>query len=240
MFWPFLFVVVTILSLAIIGGLAIACFTKVVGVVFLGEPRSEAAASANPAGAAIQTAMLILAVLCAVIGLAPQLILPAVARAAATLLPNQVMPRELMLPATAIHLSLGAAGFSVLVLLIIALRKILNQGPAAHSATWGCGFSQPNTRMQYTGSSFAASFLDFYKPFVLVREKFAGLHDIFPKTSHYHSEALDISEIGLQRGIVHPVMRYTVKLRWLQHGHIQLYIGYIFFAVVGLLFWLVM
>jgi hydrogenase-4 component B len=32
-----------IVSLAVIGGLALACFTKVVGVVFQGEPRSDAA-----------------------------------------------------------------------------------------------------------------------------------------------------------------------------------------------------
>ena len=35
--------VFAIISLAVIGGLALACFTKVVGVVFQGEPRTEAA-----------------------------------------------------------------------------------------------------------------------------------------------------------------------------------------------------
>jgi hydrogenase-4 component B len=39
----FVLSLLAIVSLAVIGGLALACFTKVVGVVFQGEPRSDAA-----------------------------------------------------------------------------------------------------------------------------------------------------------------------------------------------------
>ena len=233
-----MFVIAAILSLAIIGGLAIACFTKVVGVVFLGEPRSEAAAKARPAGPAIQTAMIILAVFCAVIGLLPQIIIPVIMSAAASLLPGGIVPPGLNMGAMAANLSLGTVGFSLLVLTIIGLRKLFSQGPAPRAATWGCGFSQRSPRMQYTGSSFAASFLDFYQPFIRVDKKFSGLHGFFPESASYHSETRDISEIGLQRLLVQPIMRLTAKLRWLQHGHIQLYIGYIFFALIALLFWL--
>jgi hydrogenase-4 component B len=37
----FVLSLLAIVSLAVIGGLALACFTKVVGVVFQGEPRSQ-------------------------------------------------------------------------------------------------------------------------------------------------------------------------------------------------------
>ncbi|NOX25079.1 MAG: hydrogenase [Deltaproteobacteria bacterium] len=235
----FLFVILTILSLAVIGGLAIACFTKVVGIVFLGEARSEAAAQARPAGPAIQAAMIILAVFCVVIGLLPQVIMPVVMPAAISILPHQIIPRGLDMSGMAGNLSFGAVGFSLIVLIIIGLRKLFT-GPAPYAPTWGCGFSQRNPRMQYTGSSFAASLLDFYKPFVKVDEKFSGIHGFFPQKAEYHSETQDISEVGLQRLIVQPIMRLTDRLRWLQHGHIQLYIGYIFFALVGLLCWLLL
>jgi len=39
----FIMAILAIVSLAVIGGLALACFTKVVGVVFQGEPRTRAA-----------------------------------------------------------------------------------------------------------------------------------------------------------------------------------------------------
>ena len=43
---------IVILALALIGGLAAACFTKAFGIVFLGEPRSAHAAGAHEAPSA--------------------------------------------------------------------------------------------------------------------------------------------------------------------------------------------
>ena len=57
-----------IVRLAIIGGLALACFTKVVGVVFQGEPRSKIVENADEKGLTMLVPMLILAAACIVIG----------------------------------------------------------------------------------------------------------------------------------------------------------------------------
>ena len=50
-----------IAGLALIGGLAVACFTKAFGIVFLGEPRSEHVAHAHEAGWTMRLPMLVLA-----------------------------------------------------------------------------------------------------------------------------------------------------------------------------------
>ena len=57
-----------IAGLALIGGLAAACFTKAFGIVFLGEPRSEHAAHAHEAGLAMRLPMILLAGSCVLIG----------------------------------------------------------------------------------------------------------------------------------------------------------------------------
>ena len=67
--------------LGVTGALALACFVKVCGVVFLGAPRSPAAAHAHECGPAMRGAMLVLAAACVAIGLAPVVFWPAVARA---------------------------------------------------------------------------------------------------------------------------------------------------------------
>ncbi|MFZ5496639.1 MAG: proton-conducting transporter membrane subunit [Verrucomicrobiota bacterium] len=67
--------------LALTGALALACFAKVCGVVFLGAPRSAEAAHAHESGPAMRGAMVLLAAFCVAIGLAPVLFWPAVARA---------------------------------------------------------------------------------------------------------------------------------------------------------------
>jgi len=234
----FFLVVLAILSLAIIGGLAIGCFTKVIGVVFLGEPRSEKAAEARAAGGAIRASMVVLAFACLAIGLFPQFILPVVGRVAASLASDGGGLVDFQ--GIADLISLGGLAFVAVAAVLIGIRFLLPKGRSTTVPTWGCGFTQPSARMQYTGSSFAASFVDFYKPFIQVREHFPGIHGMFPAPAHYHSETVDITETGLHRVLVNPLMKFTARLRRLQHGHIQLYIGYIFFALLALLVWLVM
>ena len=61
-----------ILALALIGGLAAACFSRVVGIVFLGEARTQSAAAAQESGWTMTVPMLLLAVFCLIIGLWPE------------------------------------------------------------------------------------------------------------------------------------------------------------------------
>ena len=60
---------IVVAALALIGGLAAACFTKAFGISFLGEPRTPAAAAAGEAGPSMTVPVLILAAACAAIGL---------------------------------------------------------------------------------------------------------------------------------------------------------------------------
>src|SRR5262249_40430085 len=58
-----------ILVLALIGGLAALCFTKVVGAVFLGEPRTELAVATHRSGWLMVAPQIILAIGCLLVGL---------------------------------------------------------------------------------------------------------------------------------------------------------------------------
>ena len=73
-----------VVLLAMTGAMALACFVKVCGVVFLGAPRSAAAVHAHESGWLMRAPMIVLAGACVAIGLAPVVFWPAVARAAAT------------------------------------------------------------------------------------------------------------------------------------------------------------
>ena len=58
----------------------------------------------------------------------------------------------------------------------------------------------------------------------------------FPEKTYYHSHVSDIAELHMGNAIVRPVMWLFDQLRWIQHGDIHLYIGYILLAIVVLLF----
>lgn len=226
-----------IVSLAIIGGLALACFTKVVGVVFQGEPRNSVARDVSEKGPAMLLPMVLLAGACAVIGIYPGAFMFMVLKAVAALgLDYGRIPMEPFASMSA-HITLGATVFLAVLLALLALRRFFYQGkPVTRSGTWGCGFTRPTTRMQYTGTSYAASILEFFRPAAPLEENHPPVKGLFPGETHYHSHVHDIVERSLDPFIVRPVGWLFDRLRWMQHGDIHLYIGYILLAIVVLLF----
>jgi formate hydrogenlyase subunit 3/multisubunit Na+/H+ antiporter MnhD subunit len=155
---PLQFALVAVPSLALVGGLAAACFAKVFGTVFLGQARSDHAGHAHEPPASMLAPMAILAAVCVGIGVAPVALLPALSSAAARwarLSPE--LARELT--AGAVHqvtrISLVAAALLLLVGALLLWRRARLRGPQPVAPTWGCGFARPTPRMQYTGSSFA-------------------------------------------------------------------------------------
>jgi hydrogenase-4 component B len=229
--------VVAIVGLAIIGGLALACFTKVVGVVFQGEPRNRSAQVASEKGPAMLVPMIVLASACIVIGVFPGFFLPIALKAVSALgLGYDTIPLAPFLYLTG-NITKAAAVIFVVFLMILVLRYLLYRGKSVtRSATWGCGFTRPTVKMQYTGSSYAASILEFFRPAAPLTEHHPGVHGRFPQKTHYHSRIEDIAERYQGAVIVRPILAFFDRLRWLQHGDIHLYIGYILLAIVVLLF----
>ncbi len=226
-----------IVSLAVIGGLALACFTRLVGVVFQGEPRSQVVANVNEKGVSMVGPMVILAGACTIIGVYPGAFMFMVLKAVAAL--NLGYGRIPMEPFTQMsaNITLAATLFIVFFLAALAFRRLLYQGKAiGRSGTWGCGFTQPTSRMQYTGTSYAASILEFFKPAAPLEETHPPVKGIFPEGTHYRSHIHDIIELNMNRAIVTPVLWLFDRLRWIQHGDIHLYIGYILLAIIILLF----
>jgi hydrogenase-4 component B len=226
-----------IVSLAIIGGLALACFTKVVGVVFQGEPRSRVAENADEKGLTMLVPMLFLAAACIVIGVFPAFFMTMALQAVASLgLGYEGIPLEPFMVLTG-NITGTAALILAVFLLILGLRTLLYRGKTVtRSGTWGCGFTKPTVKMQYTGSSYAASILEFCKPVAPLTENHPAIRGRFPEKSRYHSHISDIAELHMDSVVVRPVLTLFEKLRWLQHGDIHLYIGYILLAIVVLLF----
>jgi hydrogenase-4 component B len=233
----FVLSLLAIISLAIIGGLALACFTKVVGVVFQGEPRSAAAVDVDEKGITMLVPMLVLASACIVIGVFPGIFIEMAIKATGSLqLGYGRLPIEPFVQLTG-NITRAAALFFALFIIILALRTVLYRGKTVTRAgTWGCGFTQPTVKMQYTGSSYAGSILEFFRPFAPLKEDHPPVQGVFPKKTRYHSHINDIAELHMDNVIVRPVLFLFDKLRWLQHGDIHLYIGYILLAIVVLLF----
>ncbi|MBW2370215.1 MAG: hydrogenase [Deltaproteobacteria bacterium] len=235
----FVLSLLAIVSLAVIGGLALACFTKVVGVVFQGEPRTPAAEDVNEKGPAMLVPMLVLAGACVVIGVFPRaFVLMALKGVESLGLASGSVSLAPFLQITG-DITLAAAIFFAVFFLILVFRMLLYRGKTVgRSGTWGCGFTQPTVKMQYTGSSYAASILAFFKPVAPLHEDHPVIRGRFPDKTYYRSHVNDIAELHMGNAIVRPILWLFDQMRWIQHGDIHLYIGYILLAIVVLLFFI--
>ncbi|HEU4997268.1 MAG TPA: proton-conducting transporter membrane subunit [Gemmatimonadaceae bacterium] len=222
-------------GLALAGGLALACFAKVGGVVFLGTPRAPRELTKSPQLGTLEIAPLALAGACAFIGLLPFVVLPAMLGAGAFVAGIQLPSVEARATATMVGgtaITIAAITLSLLALAIWFIsRGLRRNAPVRLSQTWSCGYAAVTARMQYTASSFAAPLVDLFGRLSGVR--------VHKGASVFHSEPVDLV---LDRAVSpwwNVIVRLALRLRPLQQGRLSRYLVYVIGTVVALLTYLV-
>ncbi len=231
-----------IAGLALIGGLATACFAKAYGIVFLGQPRSKHAAQAHPPGKLLTLPMFALAAGCLLLsGCSPWLVpalAPVVGVATGLPLAEAVSPA---LQTAAGSLGMVVATAAVLLALVLGLtflRRWLLQGRAVSEAdTWGCGYTRPTARMQYSGSSFAQPLTNLFQAVLRTRQTQPVLAEYFPAEETLTTSTPDVCQESLLRPLFRSIGWLLARLHWLQQGYLQVYLLYIFGTLVLLLLW---
>ncbi len=231
----------SLLGLAAIGGLAVACFTKAMGVIFLGEARTAVGANAADPAAGMRIPIVILTALCILLGLAPILVLPLLkpVLAATTPLASAAITAELMkIAQPLIYLSLVAVTVAGVFLLLWWLRRrpLAVQG-VQKSGTWDCGYLEPDSRMQYTASSFVQPVIDQTNWLLRTQTVKETPQGFFPETGKYISHTPDMFIEKGYRPLFAAIAWLFHQLQWMQRGRISLYILYIAVALLALLFW---
>ena len=143
-------------ALALIGGVVILAFTKLYGTVFLGAPRTHEVAEASEVDNFRIAAMALPLAGILFIGLFPQTAVSAVTRAAGFFIHHPADAADYLLSPTLAAVSRTAWLLILVVGLLAWLRsRALRTRKVTDSATWGCGFTSPNVRMQYSGESYS-------------------------------------------------------------------------------------
>jgi hydrogenase-4 component B len=229
--------VLAVPALALIGGLALACFVKVFGVAFLGEPRTAAAAAVDhDAAPSMRWPMAALLGACAWIGLLPATLAPLLQAAAATWAPL-AGTASLAAPLAPLPL-VGAAGWGLL--LLLALLGVWLHRRTRHAPrdvpTWGCGYLAPTPRMQYSASSFADLLVSQFR-FGLWTERHGGqVRGLFPVAGAFASHTPDAV---LDRVLLPGFRKLARGCSWLrarvQNGLIPTYLLYVALTLLLLL-----
>ncbi|MCI0343375.1 MAG: hypothetical protein L0216_19895 [Planctomycetales bacterium] len=227
-------------GLALIGGLAAACFTKAFGAVFLGEPRTGETAGARDPGPAMGIPMAVLAAACIVVGLLAPAGAGAIGSAVAALVPGaHGLPEHVQTGCAALSAATAVGGVFLAAAAGVALlrRAVLRGRPVASSVTWDCGYARPTARMQYTSSSFAAPLVEMFRGLLRTRLRLEATAGRFPGRASLATETPDVCREGLFAPAFRGVARLLGSLRWLQQGSVHVYVLYIAATLVALLVW---
>ena len=226
-------------ALALIGALAVACFVKAFGAVFLGAPRSRHAEHAHEPGREMTGPMIVLVGGCLLIGVAPLVVVPVI-DAGIRSWGGGFMGA---MPAISTLVPLGwVSTGSVALLALIGLvwlgfRRQLGAGRVASGITWDCGYAAPTARMQYTASSFAQILAGLFSWVQQPRVHAPGELTVFPQPSKFRSHVLDI----VLDVVLKPAFRTGGKVmslfRFIQAGNIHAYLLYIVLFLMVLLLW---
>ena len=150
--------------LALSAALAAVCFVKAFGVVFLGRPRTPAAAEAREVGMLMVAPMAGFAAICTLVGIVPIALVELLRPVTAMLVPGSgsALPESSLLWLVPLGAERSSySGLTILlaitllagVLVVVIHRFASNR--ARRSAPWDCGFPDPRTETQYTAGSFA-------------------------------------------------------------------------------------
>jgi hydrogenase-4 component B len=225
-----------VVALALVGGLAAACFVKAFGVVFLGEPRSPEAARAHESPRPMLAPMALLALLCVAIGVAPQIALPSLEVAVRSVDPSlaaagpglrEVAPFDaISLGAALLLAALAALGVAA----VVSARRV--RRPAPRAGTWDCGYAEPSPRMQVTASSFADGLLGILRWILWPEVHAARVAGPFPEPAALHTRLPDPVLDRVVLPIARRLGEASTRLRWVQQGHLHAYVLYILIALV--------
>lgn len=234
----FIVLIISIAALALVGTMAVLCFSKASGITLLGEHRSGKVENIeDDSPLTMISPMGVLLLLSLLIGIFPQYILPIVFSPLSLFIKNESLLTNLSLITNlAETLSLVMLVFIGLAILIGIIRYLVNHQSKIHS-TWGCGYNRANSHMQYTASSYVNLFVSTLKPLFKRVSHIKKPKDLFPKDAYFESKIEDIEEAYLVEPIVKWDEKLLAKFERIQNGNIQQYIlfGLIFLliAIIG-------
>jgi formate hydrogenlyase subunit 3/multisubunit Na+/H+ antiporter MnhD subunit len=223
---------------ALTGGLAAAAFVKAFGTGFLAMPRSAEAAEARESTASMRAGLVLLALACVALAVAPTALVVPIRRTVAAIGGEFASD-----PMTTNGISLRLAGIqSGLSPLLIAASLVATAAAVAALARgrgskvvrgippWGCGRTVQTARMEYTATSFAEPlqrvFDDVLHPEIDVSVDHRAESRNYIESVRYRQHTRDGVEARLYLPLLSGARRVGEIAKRVQNGSIHRYLAY--------------
>jgi len=230
--------VLSTVGLILIGGISILTFTKMFGVIFLGNSRSEFHHKPIESSFIMLLPQFLIVVVMFSIGIFPQFYVSVVSQIVYDLYPVQLSASFQDYPTAKVVSNIGWVSlvFISFIGFVFIVRYIVTKNrKSLSSETWGCGYVQPVVKAQYTGRSYARTFGNLMG-FVLMEKK--NYHKIeqeqlYPETRKFSTYYFDTIEKHLVLPLVKRLTYLLNYFQFIQNGKIQSYVIYgLFFILI--------
>jgi formate hydrogenlyase subunit 3/multisubunit Na+/H+ antiporter MnhD subunit len=222
--------VLTLAGMSIIGGLSVLTFSKAFGTIFLGQPRSTLAHKPQEVSLLMLLPQYLIVLVMLSIAFIPHVYINTVGIILQSIHPMLSVPGTFAgFADTTAHINI----YFILLIIIVAsiwfLRKsVMRKRVVRTDSTWGCGYTAPNTRQQYTGKSFSKPLSKIFNVVLIERKQFEELEkgEIFPLKKSYISHYQEYIENRLIFPITEWLILSTNYFSFIQNGRIQSYVLY--------------
>lgn len=232
-------------------GLAVACFVKVFGTIFLARPRSEESATAKEVSWFMLAPMGILSAAALALGLFSSHVLAGLTGVVASI--GLTNPTTLRFPFLEIiasrHAFADVLPLATIALLLVAvlafafvvIQFITRERTVTIGTTWDCGFPL-SSRSEITATSFSRSLVTIFRGILRpTRQSTVEYHDAesryFIKSVSIETGLHDIYQDRLYRPLVTMLGFLADRMRRIQTGNVNMYILYFAVTLIGVLLW---
>lgn len=229
----------SIFALVIIGGLAMLCFTKAFGAVFLGNSRNHLHHFVAEANTGKLIPMYMIVALIIAIGIFPNSFIQLLSEPV-NLFSDKIQifsspSNDPIITNTMEYIGRSTTGFILLSGFILFIRKkIIAEKSVALGSTWRCAYVGDTRKMQYTASSYIRTYRKLFEPAFSIQKKKREIKGVFPKEGWHQTHPHDKVEDWLIKMPLKQIRFFFDKFSFLQNGKSQFYVlyGVIFITLV--------
>jgi hydrogenase-4 component B len=221
-------------AIAFVGALSLACFTKAVGITFLGRARSESASHAKESSPSMVAAQLLLASCCVALGL----LVPQSVRVLSVICAGAGMQSTQLDNVFSIPMGMIAAGLLSISAAAYFCLLASKKHPVREYHTWDCGYGELPVRAEETGSSFSEPIARIFSPlfqFKMFTEIKGKDRRHFPEWINMELVTLSILEDRVYRPTLALIQGASLALVKFQTGSIHIHLLYVFLTLLLLL-----
>lgn len=237
-------------ALAFTGGLALLCFVKAFGSIFLARPRSEEVHHAKESGSMMLSGMAGLAILSLLFGVFSGTLSTIIGKVAQSLYIGSAASQAANV-SSAQKISVGnfssVSGLAILLALsltalfvfFITKYLIYRKQKVTVGATWNCG-TDLTPRMEITSTSFARTIILMFKgilrPNIEKRVEYVGDTEYITKSKEIILSTQDLYSEYLYEPMIKASTFLSDETKDIQNGNLSSYILYIFATLLIMLF----